>query len=310
MPNVLVVDDSAVDRRLVCGLFERDKSLSVKSAVDGEDALAKIEEEAPDLVVTDLVMPKVDGLKVVEEIKRRWPAVPVVLMTSRGNEEIATEALTRGAAGYVSKSRLEKDLIHTVKNLLTITAGRTDFAYVMEQMMSFEYSLVTSNDWSRINTIVRFLQDGVAYMGLLDHTDRTRLGVALTEALFNAILHGNLDIGSEIREEGLIPFFELARSRSQESPYRDRRVFVEATCSRSDCRFVIRDEGKGFDVAALPDPTDPANLERASGRGVRLMQMFMDEVTFNEAGNEVTMFKRRDSDAAAAISTTGSKSSV
>ncbi len=258
-----------------------------------------IEEEAPDLVVTDLVMPKVDGLKVVEEIKRRWPAVPVVLMTSRGNEEIATEALTRGAAGYVSKSRLEKDLIHTVKNLLTITAGRTDFAYVMEQMRSFEYSLVTGNDWSRINTIVRFLQDGVAYMGLLDHTDRTRLGVALTEALFNAILHGNLDIGSEIREEGLIPFFEMAKSRSQESPYRDRRVFVGARCSRSDCRFVIRDEGKGFDVSALPDPTDPANLERASGRGVRLMQMFMDEVTFNEAGNEVTMFKRRDSDAAA-----------
>ena len=58
-------------------------------------------------------------------------------------------------------------------------------------------------------------------------------------------------------------------------------------------RFVIRDDGQGFDPARLPDPTDPELLERTSGRGVFLMRAFMDEVSFNETGNEATLTKRR-----------------
>jgi anti-sigma regulatory factor (Ser/Thr protein kinase) len=57
-------------------------------------------------------------------------------------------------------------------------------------------------------------------------------------------------------------------------------------------KFVIRDQGPGFDPAQLPDPTDPENLERVSGRGLLLMRTFMDEVTFNKSGNQVTMVKR------------------
>ena len=247
-------------------------------------------------MVTDLVMPEIDGLKVVDEVKRRWPAVPVVLMTSRGNEEIASEALKRGAAGYVSKSRLETDLPHTVHNLLNIAASRTDFEHVMGRMSAVEFSMSMGNDWKRVNTFVKFFQDGVAPMGLFDDTDRTRLGVALTEALLNSILHGNLGVDSELREEGLHLFFEQANQRAEEKPYRDRRVFINARWNREQCEFVIRDEGEGFDVASLPDPTDPENLVRASGRGVMLMQMFMSEVQFNEAGNEVRMVKRRIGD--------------
>jgi len=55
---------------------------------------------------------------------------------------------------------------------------------------------------------------------------------------------------------------------------------------------VVRDEGSGFDPAALPDPTAPANLERVSGRGVLLLRTFMDEVIYNELGNAVTLVKR------------------
>ena len=53
--------------------------------------------------------------------------------------------------------------------------------------------------------------------------------------------------------------------------------------------FFVRDEGPGFDPNKLPDPTDPANLEKVSGRGLLLMKTFMDEVTFNATGNQVTM---------------------
>ena len=59
-----------------------------------------------------------------------------------------------------------------------------------------------------------------------------------------------------------------------------------------ECRFVIRDEGPGFDPNSLPDATDPAR-PAPCGRGLLLMRTFMDEVHFNEKGNEVTLVKRR-----------------
>ena len=60
---------------------------------------------------------------------------------------------------------------------------------------------------------------------------------------------------------------------------------------------MIRDEGEGFDPATLPDPTDPANLEKASGRGILLMRTFMDEIVYNNQGNSVLLTKHRRSTA-------------
>ena len=63
--------------------------------------------------------------------------------------------------------------------------------------------------------------------------------------------------------------------------------------------YVIRDEGPGFDPQEIPDATDPANIEKPFGRGLLLMQTFMDEIRFNDSGNEVTMVKKhRNAEAA------------
>ena len=86
----------------------------------------------------------------------------------------------------------------------------------------------------------------------------------------------------------------LVEQRRSELPYRDRRVSVDVRITANVARFVVRDEGPGFDVASIPDPGDEAMLEGEHGRGLALMQTFMDELTFNETGNEVTLLKRRD----------------
>ena len=71
----------------------------------------------------------------------------------------------------------------------------------------------------------------------------------------------------------------------------DRRLRVKARITPEHAEFVIRDEGPGFDPHSVPDPTDPANLERISGRGLVLMRTFMDRVEYNATGNEVTLTK-------------------
>jgi CheY-like chemotaxis protein len=290
--SVLVVDDSPVDRRLVTELLKRKGGLEVDGASDGSEALAKMELELPDLVVTDLRMPNMDGLELVQAVRQQNPSVPVILITSMGSEEIAAEALRRGAASYVPKRALAKDLVDVVGHLLSVAAGQRTHERLVGHMSRIEYGVVLGSDWSMVDPLVRYVEDGIIHMGLCDKTDRLRVGVALTEALLNAIYHGNLDVSSDLREGDGQAFRNLAVERSGQSPYRDRRVHFDTKLARDEAIFAIRDEGAGFDVSALPDPTDPSNIEKASGRGILLMRMFMDEVTYNDAGNEVTMIKR------------------
>jgi CheY-like chemotaxis protein len=291
--KVLVVDDSPVDRRIVTELLRRKGGHDVDGASDGSDALARMETKVPDLVVTDLQMPNMDGLELVRAVRARYPSVPVVLITSMGSEEIAAEALKHGAASYVPKRLLAQNLVDVVGHLVSVAAGQRTHEFLMGRMSRIEYGVFLDNDWSMVDPLVRCIEDGITQMGLCDDTERIRVGVALTEALLNAIYHGNLDVNSDLREGDWQAFQALAVERSGQPPYRDRRVHFDAKLARDEAIFSIRDEGAGFDVSTIPDPTDPSNIEKASGRGILLMQVFMDEVVFNEAGNEVTMTKLR-----------------
>jgi serine/threonine-protein kinase RsbW len=91
--------------------------------------------------------------------------------------------------------------------------------------------------------------------------------LALEEALTNAIRHGNrCDPARHVEVE-----FEIGRERSV---------------------IVITDQGEGFDLAAVPDPTADENLEKPHGRGIMLMRAYMDEVRYNDKGNRVQLLKR------------------
>jgi anti-sigma regulatory factor (Ser/Thr protein kinase) len=140
--------------------------------------------------------------------------------------------------------------------------------------------------------MISYLQEGVSQLGLCDEADCTRIGVALAEALANAMYHGNLAIDPCLRIQDEDAYWKMISQRTVLEPYCDRRIFVNVAMSRSEALFVVRDQGRGFDPLALPDPTDPANLEKCSGRGILLMRAFMDSVIYNSVGNCVTLVKR------------------
>ena len=96
MTTVLVVDDSSVDRRRAGGLLEKRDDFSVDYAENGSDALRKLQQAVPDVVVTDLQMPELNGLELVSYVRSTYPLVPVILMTAHGSEDIAVEALEQG----------------------------------------------------------------------------------------------------------------------------------------------------------------------------------------------------------------------
>ena len=161
-------------------------------------------------------------------------------------------------------------------------------------MLRTESIFHLENDPNLFEPLVKYLQEETIRLGVCEDSDRIRVGVALEEALANALYHGNLEIGSELR--GTREYRALVASRSGQPPYRERRIEVEAKISRREAVFAIRDEGAGFDPNSLPDPTDPSNMERANGRGIFLMRAFMDEVHYNSVGNVVVMVKRRQAE--------------
>lgn len=125
--------------------------------------------------------------------------------------------------------------------------------------------------------------------------DQTSICLALEEALVNAMVHGNLEVSSKLRDLDDDSFEREIAFRLQSTPYESRRVELVARFTDSQVTFTIRDEGPGFDVDAIPDCTDAENLCLTHGRGLFLMRAFMDEVVHNQTGNQVTMVKRRQS---------------
>jgi CheY-like chemotaxis protein/anti-sigma regulatory factor (Ser/Thr protein kinase) len=290
--TVLVVDDSAIDRRLASGLLEKNGSYHILLASSGRDAMETMKSHPIDLVLTDLQMDEMDGLELVEAVRSEYPLTPVILMTAKGSEEIAVQALEKGAASYVAKRRLQQDLMEIVRQVIENSDENRMQSRLMHRLVRNEFSFVLNNDLSLVHSLVKYLQHTLRCVRLVDEVDRLRVGIAVEEALLNALYHGNLEVSSDLKEQDANLFEETARKRCLEEPYRHRRIFVDALVTRDFARFSIRDEGPGFNPHSLPDPCDPQNLEKPSGRGILLMRSFMDEVTFNATGTEVTLVKR------------------
>lgn len=303
MPTVLVVDDSAVDRTLVGKLLEKRPGLTDMEkatgltplfATHGQEALTLLEGVQPDLILTDLQMPELDGLQLVEAVKARYPHIPLILMTAHGSEDTAVQALQRGAASYVPKANLARDLLETVEDVLAVSRGGANQQRLLECLATLESHFILENDPSLIPPLIAHLEDSLRKMKLCDENGLIRIAVALREALINAIHHGNLEVGSDVKERNEKEYQALVEERRHLEPYMDRRVHVAAKLTRAEVVYTIRDEGQGFDPKSLPDPTDPANLDRITGRGLLLIRTFMDEVEHNARGNQITMRKRCD----------------
>ena len=292
MPTILVADDDDRDRNRIGAILERDPSITAIYAVDGGEALAQFETAKPDLVLTDLQMPIMNGVGLVHAVRQKCGSTPIVVMTSHGSQELAAEALAVGAASYVPKSEADHELLNTVQHVLTLSTRRA-VAPLPVELKQIRRVYVIHNDSQLITSLVGHLQENLVQVGLCDESDQIRFGVAIEEALINAMIHGNLEIDSDLKEQDSAQFDSLVQQRRAEQPYKDRKIEVEIELSAKQATVTIGDQGLGFDPTTLPDPTDPENLEKISGRGVLLMRSFMDEVQFNESGNQVTLIKRK-----------------
>lgn len=292
MVSILVVDDSITERTRVAGLLSTRADVQVTSVSNGLEALDAVGLKEFDLVLTDLQMPEMTGLQLVEKLAEQYPRLPVILMTSYGSEEIAVEAMKAGAASYINKASPPHWMHENVNRVLAARIEQLAHAQVLRHLQIEEYEFCLNNSRTLMSSTASFLRKAIQSLELCPEKDLLRVGIAIEEALLNACLHGNLGLDSELREGDGVLFESMASERSEQEPWQSRCVRVHATLSRDLANIVICDEGDGFDPAKLPDPTDPENLLKPHGRGIMMMRLFLDEVEWNDRGNKVTLTKK------------------
>jgi CheY-like chemotaxis protein len=297
MPIILVVDDCSIDRRLIGGLLCCIPEWQVQFANDGLDAWEKIRAYPPDVVVTDLQMPHMDGLQLVRCVKGDFPNLPVILITSQGSQPIALMALREGAAHFTPKRWLARDLVGTIQHVLGISQRihpLVEHAVPLEEPPRCTRGQAAHKgagaDARLIGRLIEYLQGNLPGWA---EPDAIQVSMALHEAITNAMHHGNLEVSSGVRDGCESAYCHLIRERKSQTPYADRRVRISAQFLAEQVVFEVTDQGPGFNPASVADPTTAENLEKLCGRGLLLIRSFMDQVHHNEAGNQITMIKRK-----------------
>jgi CheY-like chemotaxis protein len=291
VPTVLVVDDSATDRGLAGGLLAKDDDTTVTFATNGREALASVQSALPDVIVCDLQMPEMNGLELVEVMRQNYPSVPVILMTARGSEEIATEALRKGAAGYVPKVALGQNLRPAVRRLMADAEADRVHSRLMHSLQRDECVFHLQNDPELFDPLVGHVQQMLRCLPLGDEAERLRVSIAFRNALWIAHAHGNLEIPISLDlDDGA--FLAALGQRGTAAPWQDRRLSVRVNLSRDEFVVDISHEGNGIDISALPSNLQEEAADRAwLGRFV-LLSSVMDDVAFEEQGQVVRLLRR------------------
>lgn len=288
--NVLLVaaDGVAADSDLPDRL--RDEAWTLLISPGADHALEALATTPPAVLLVEAAV--WDDQRFRTSVAERAPALPIIVLT-RGDEssDALVKHLKLGAATFIPKSSSKRELRATIRSIIDLTARNPYRERVREFLHSGEIEMHLDNDPATIGVAVGFFQNLMDGYHVADHSTRVRLGIALSEAISNAMIHGNLQIDSAMRSQDFDAFYNAIEQRRTQPPYSERRVILIARANRSSVTFIVRDSGAGFRVEDVPDPTDPENLMIPSGRGILMMQAYADSVTWNDRGNEVTLVK-------------------
>lgn len=230
------------------------------------DALAIDDIESYDLVITDLDVDSSGAafLNGEDRICLPEPALPA------DREHI--KAFKICGSNFRRDQFDEEELKNMVATVLDYKIRFVDkIDYVRDLHENIEFELPSA--LSLMHIVLEYLIKRVEKLGVVK-PEQSNLFIALDEAFVNAVKHGNK--------------FDV-----------EKLVRITAEVSSKEARFTIEDEGEGFDVHNIPDPLDPDNLFKTSGRGVLFIYNIMDEVAYNDRGNRLTMVKKSETTDAA-----------
>lgn len=274
-PRILVVDDDP-DIHALLAVSTKGMPWCLESAYDGIEGLSRLIEDGPyDLVLTDIGMPRLDGLELLDRIRRGFPTTPVVVMTAQNTPDNLVRAIRDHAFTYFSKPFAPDAVVDMISRALETPHGGDDV-----QVLSARphwISLLLRCKLEIADRLVQFFRELRVELTAEEQAD---IATAFRELLLNAIEHGG-QLDPEQKVE--VAYIRLSRA----------------------VLYYVRDPGQGFSfenlahAAVASSPDDPfGHLEvrrhagmRAGGFGMLITRNIADEVIYNEQGNQVLLVK-------------------
>ena len=297
MARVLLVEDSSTQAAEISMVLEA-ANHKVQHVTNGKQCLRALEDNMMDVVVTDLEMPEMNGLELVQVMQKNFAHIPAILITSQASSDLATQAMKKGAASYVPKEQMKDLLNDTIKDVLGVIRGDGSYAKLLATLKKNAYVFELPNDGSLISPLVNLIMQVVAGLETLGGTDLVRFGVAIEQAVLNAMYRGNLELTKTEAPSARAVLdrpekYPKYQERITTSPYKDRKVYVEALATKKGVRVIVRDEGNGFDTTIAPFGASNEAMGSGIIRGLVLITSFVDKVEYNEKGNELTLVKKK-----------------
>ncbi|MFH1740135.1 MAG: response regulator [bacterium] len=292
--TILIVDDEEVICDLLVDILSEDHNYTLLIAHNAEDALKICKQRAVDLVFTDLRMPGMGGLRLLAELKKFAPETPVVIITGYGSKEDVIQALRLGASNFLLKPNEVESVATIAEKILSMRQREKLTVELLSFFEEEQHTFCLPSNLRYALPLIDLLTAKLEPLGICESAQLKNIRLALDEALVNAVVHGNLEISSEMKGNTLgelVQYDDEVKRRSGQRPYCLRKVTVRSLVNRSMARFTIEDEGPGFDHRSMPDDFSDVDNLVSHGRGLLLIKTFMDEVTFNDAGNQINLIK-------------------
>ncbi|MEZ6139390.1 MAG: ATP-binding protein [Zavarzinella sp.] len=245
-----------------------------------------------DLVLIDLGQDQEDLLEMVDALTRQASGTPIILMSAPYEVHVALEGIRRGARHHFPRELLQKEPTAVVR-LLEETARTAKMQSISSKLLNRNDLQFTLNANRReISPVIERIHHEMVASGHFCPTSAGQFRVAIEEAVLNAMLHGNLEVSSQLRQDGDGPFDQLVAERSRIAPYCQRKVHIMVGISVSETVIDIVDEGPGFDISRVPDPTEDGRVYQIGGRGILLMRAFSTQLQYFGKGNHVRLIKK------------------
>jgi len=272
--RILVVDDDpdihVLLKSILAGLGCR-----IDSAYDGLEGLEQLKSTVYDLVLTDVCMPGLDGLDLLQQIQKQCPSTPVMVMTAQNTPETVARSIREKAFTYFSKPFTASTVADLVARALDSPAGRDDIDIISAKPDWIELRLRCKMEIA--DRLVQFFRELQVELTAAEQAD---IAMAFRELLMNAIEHGG---HNDPQKKVTVAYIRLSQA----------------------VLYYVRDPGEGFSFANLPHaavsatPEDPlAHVEvrsqqgmRPGGFGIFMTRQIADELIYNEKGNEVLLVK-------------------
>lgn len=287
--KVLVVEDDFSSRELLRICIEKE-GYQCFTAVDGVEGFNSFKKNNPDVIVSDVRMPNMNGIELLEAIRKISKEVIIIFITGHGTEELALQALQLGANNYLKKPIDITEIKTLMSRYCDVIRSKSIESNLLDLIKHREMEIEIDSDMKIVQSLANYLAEKTG--NLFDSKEKIRIELGLNELLMNAVEHGNWNISYEEKNKALLDnkISELYESKRSDPDLKHKKVRVLYKQSEKCCEWSIADDGDGFDWRTIPSSTN-SPLLKISGRGVMLSKLQFDEFEYLGKGNIVKVKK-------------------